>query len=153
MEQEFTADLRTAARARAFTDAQLARLGDGEWAHIAADASLIVSELVTNAVRAGSRRIRIAVAANSEHLEVKVSDDAAGWPVVRRAGVHDTGGRGLLIVTALATEWGVTAAMDGGKHVWARLALSRDGAPARGRHVPAKHRAGRAPSAAERRTG
>lgn len=89
----------------------------------AADAALIVSELVTNAVRAGSATVSVTLEHIAGALAVQVRDDAAGWPEQRAAGVDDPGGRGLPLVSAISRRWGVRMAR-GGKVVWAELPLA-----------------------------
>lgn len=89
---------------------------------LVADAATIASELVTNAVTAGSSAIELVLGLCDSRLRIEVGDDAAGSVVPARPGADDPKGRGLLIVAALAREWGVTAA-DGTKYVWAELEL------------------------------
>jgi signal transduction histidine kinase len=84
------------------------------------DLELIVSELVTNAVRAGSGRVHVSVETTDAKVIVRVTDDAAGWPEARRAGSDDTTGRGLPLVSAISRSWGVRLA-GAGKVVWAEL--------------------------------
>ena len=86
------------------------------------DIGLLVSELVTNAVQAGSVRVRVEIAVHRREIRIDVSDDAPGWPVLRTAAPGDTSGRGLAIMHATTTDWGVTA-VDGGKTVWAVVPL------------------------------
>jgi anti-sigma regulatory factor (Ser/Thr protein kinase) len=69
------------------------------------DVTVIVSELVTNSVRAGASSIEVEVRADREHVEVSVTDDAGGWPTVRAASADSLGGRGLEIVDHLADSW------------------------------------------------
>jgi anti-sigma regulatory factor (Ser/Thr protein kinase) len=86
------------------------------------DLELIVSELVTNAVRAGSPTVVVSVGTQEGRIVVRVSDEAAGWPEQREATIHDIGGRGLPLVSALSETWGVRMA-DTGKVVWAELKI------------------------------
>jgi hypothetical protein len=53
---------------------------------------------------------------------VRVTDEAEGWPEQRAATIHDVGGRGLPLVSALSEKWGVRTA-DTGKVVWAELKI------------------------------
>ena len=105
------------ARARHWARRQLAEMYEGQ-AGIAADVELVVSELVTNCVRADAHRFAVAIEGHHTNVKVSARDDAPGVPV-KRAPPRDTvGGRGLIIVEALARRWGVTP--DGeGKTVWA----------------------------------
>lgn len=84
------------------------------------DLELVVSELVTNAVRAGSPSVTVAVVVDGDRIMLRVSDEAGGWPEPRDADVYDTGGRGLPLVSAISSSWGVRMSTDG-KVVWAEL--------------------------------
>jgi len=94
----------------------------------AADAALlVVSELVTNAVRHGpvlEREVEIAVTALSDgSCLVEVRDESTAMPrPSSTTGGQDESGRGLHLVGALAEAWGVARHRDGrGKTVWALL--------------------------------
>ncbi|HEY9329549.1 MAG TPA: ATP-binding protein [Streptomyces sp.] len=125
-------------RARAALRAAL-----GEWRSgqaLAEDAELVLSELVTNAVRVpvpGDRMVgvRIECRGRGDFLRLEVSDAGAGRPEVRRPDELDKGGRGLLLVEALAHRWGVDVRRAGiGKTVWAELlAPGADPTPAEAR--------------------
>lgn len=122
VEREFAADLSAPAAARAFTLAELRAAGP----HVVAvcdDAVLVVSELVTNAVRAGGGSVALSLALHPDHLRIRVSDDGDGWPVPRHARPDDPGGRGLQLVGVVAADWGVLPRDGGGKHVCATLPL------------------------------
>ena len=85
------------------------------------DLKLIVSELVTNAVRYGRPPVRVAVAADDRTVTVTVVDNDPGRPVLRSAGEEAEGGRGLLLVDLLAASHGVRDEPPG-KAVWAAVA-------------------------------
>ncbi|MGC5397542.1 ATP-binding protein [Streptomyces sp. DT20] len=112
-------------RARTVLRAKLGEWRAGQAA--SADGELILSELVTNAVRVpapGDRMVgvRIECRGRGELLRLEVSDAGAGRPEVQRPRELDKGGRGLLLVEALAHRWGVDARPAGiGKTVWAEL--------------------------------
>jgi len=89
------------------------------------DAALVVSELVTNSVRADARRVTLAVEVHHARLRVEASDDAVGVPAMIPAGPSDTHGRGLHIVDAVSGDWGVRAEPLG-KTVWAELPMPID---------------------------
>lgn len=76
------------------------------------DVKLLVSELVTNAVRhpQDNGRIELEVAATSDNVRVVVSDPGTGFtkPKVGAPPADQFGGRGLLIVDRIASRWGVT---------------------------------------------
>jgi anti-sigma regulatory factor (Ser/Thr protein kinase) len=86
------------------------------------DVEIIVSELVTNAVLARCTTLRVCLDLAGGCVRVEVGDDAGGWPTVLDASPADAHGRGLAIVAALATHWGVRDD-DTGKVVWAELTL------------------------------
>ena len=86
-------------------------------------AQLLVSELVTNALRHGRGRIEMQLEREPGRLYVSVEDDSDGHPAVRTSALDDEGGRGLLIVETLATSWGVRRSGRGGKAVWFTLRL------------------------------
>ena len=87
--------------------------------------AVVVSELVTNAVRAGCAAIGVTLQLHRDHLRVVVFDDAPGRPKPQRAGVQDVHGRGLSIVRAVSRAWGLQLAAAG-KRVWAEIALPDD---------------------------
>jgi anti-sigma regulatory factor (Ser/Thr protein kinase) len=111
-------------QARNFCTRRLASVLDGrlESDDAVHDAAAIASELVTNAVTAGSSEIELYLALQPTSVRIEVTDDAAGTVAPVKAGPDDTKGRGLLIVAALSTEWGV-ATQDGTKQVWAEVAI------------------------------
>jgi anti-sigma regulatory factor (Ser/Thr protein kinase) len=123
------------------------RLRDWGYSHIADDAQLIATELITNAANAtpgeeiGFRLCRVA-----DDVVLAVWDSGEEVPVARPQGVptlddldldldldldhghgraadrlDDNGGRGLRIVAALAAEFGYERVPAGGKWVWARM--------------------------------
>lgn len=65
---------------------------------------LIVSELVTNAVRCGDAAIELRLIRDST-LNCEVSDDSGTAPHLRRARVFGEGGRGLLFVAQVSERW------------------------------------------------
>ncbi|MFE9812293.1 SpoIIE family protein phosphatase [Streptomyces sp. NPDC005548] len=77
---------------------------------------LLVSEVVTNAVRYGEPPCRLRLI-RAEQLTVEVRDGATSSPHVRHARTTDEGGRGLYIVAALSDRWGVRTTTRG-KTVW-----------------------------------
>ncbi|MGW5264684.1 ATP-binding protein [Microbispora sp. NPDC004025] len=131
-------------RARAFVRCQLR---GWELAHLAETAELVVSELVTNAVRATDAvvsppvassmfpvalrtvALRVRVASGRRSLFIEVWDVSDREPV-QCGDVGDVegelgeGGRGLALVGGLARDWGHYPAPDRGKIVWCELAIA-----------------------------
>jgi serine phosphatase RsbU (regulator of sigma subunit) len=82
---------------------------------------LVVSELVTNAIRYGSEPFRLRLI-HDRSLICEVSDGNSTSPHLRRARIFDEGGRGLLLVAQLTTSWG-TRHSPTGKTIWTEQAL------------------------------
>jgi anti-sigma regulatory factor (Ser/Thr protein kinase) len=89
-------------------------------------ALLLVSELVTNALLHGRPPLHLRAMPVRNGLRVEVHDGAPDARPARLAGgaLPDTRGRGLTIVSALASRWG-TGASAHGKQVWFELDGSR----------------------------
>ncbi|MGV9500235.1 SpoIIE family protein phosphatase [Streptomyces sp. NPDC003642] len=88
-------------------------------------AELVVSELVTNAIRYGAPPIRLRLIHDASTLICEVSDTNHTAPHLRRAKTWDEGGRGLLLVAQLTQRWGSRHTAEG-KTIWAELALLDD---------------------------
>lgn len=84
------------------------------------DLALVVSELVTNAVRHAAPPVRLELQADAHRVTVAVADGSPGRPVSRVADDDAEGGRGLRLVDLLAAETGVRPSPPG-KTVWAAL--------------------------------
>lgn len=85
-------------------------------------ATLIVSELVTNAIVHAATPAELRAQWSKGVLRIEVVDHAEGSPPdPRMAAPDDENGRGLLLVDALSTAWGVEST-DEGKVVWAEVA-------------------------------
>jgi anti-sigma regulatory factor (Ser/Thr protein kinase) len=121
--------VRTSARA---AREQLARLiagwGDEDARHAV---SLLLSEVVTNAVLHARSSMTVHVEDEGDRLRVQVDDQSPVAPVRREAGTDRPGGRGLRLLDALAAEWGVLTGSTG-KSVWFEVRAVGD-APGLGR--------------------
>lgn len=82
---------------------------------------LIVSELVTNAIRYGGSPITLRLI-QDRTLICEVSDSSSTAPHLRRAPTFDEGGRGLMLVAQMAQRWG-TRHIPTGKTIWAEQSL------------------------------
>jgi anti-sigma regulatory factor (Ser/Thr protein kinase) len=90
--------------------------------HVDEAAALLVSELVTNAIRhaKGIDVVTVNLHAGRTWLRIEVQDTDRHWPQPRIPGRHDDSGFGFILVDALASNWGVRET-ETGKAVWAEL--------------------------------
>lgn len=80
--------------------------------------TLLVSELVTNAVVHGGSEVEVLVRLQPGTVRVEVTDSSETALAPRVADDEDISGRGLSLVDSLARRWGVEPAAGGGKKVW-----------------------------------
>jgi serine phosphatase RsbU (regulator of sigma subunit)/anti-sigma regulatory factor (Ser/Thr protein kinase) len=107
-------------KARHFATAALASLP----ADLVDDVQLLVTELVTNALLHAGPPVTLRVAQTGDKVRLEVEDPGHALPVqVSRSGQSMTG-RGLSLVSALSSSWGVDPSPGGGKVVWAELSDS-----------------------------
>lgn len=92
------------------------------------DLLLLVSELVTNAVRHGVPPVRLQVDVDDTQVRVAVDDGDPRPPRPRTADTDAEGGRGMVLVDLLSCEHGVLP-QPPGKSVWASISLDRGGRP------------------------
>ncbi|MFI6856619.1 SpoIIE family protein phosphatase [Streptomyces sp. NPDC050416] len=97
------------------------RMADWGLDETAFAAELILSELITNAVRHGTGPIRVRLL-YGRTLICEVSDVSNTAPHLRRAASTDEGGRGLFLVAQLSQSWG-TRYLPEGKVIWAECGL------------------------------
>ncbi|MDN0201169.1 SpoIIE family protein phosphatase [Streptomyces sp. S.PNR 29] len=83
---------------------------------------LVVSELVTNAIRYGEPPIQLRLI-RDRNLICEVSDGSSTSPHLRRAHAYDEGGRGLLLVAQLTQRWG-SRQTTRGKTIWCEQPLT-----------------------------
>ncbi|MEV6617119.1 SpoIIE family protein phosphatase [Streptomyces sp. NPDC051051] len=103
-------------RARRLARRALARWGMEEMTD---SVELLVSEVVTNAVRYATRPVSLRLL-RTDVLRCEVGDDVPQLPRLRQARATDEGGRGLYLVNRLARRWGATR-LSTGKVVWFEL--------------------------------
>lgn len=108
----------TARQARRLARRALARWGLDE---LTDAVELLVSEVITNAVRYAERPISLRLL-RTDVLRCEVGDDVPQLPRLRQARPSDEGGRGLYLVNRLARRWGATR-LSTGKVVWFEMAL------------------------------
>ncbi|MDT9688450.1 SpoIIE family protein phosphatase [Streptomyces sp. P9(2023)] len=101
---------------------RLARRALARWdlEELSDSVELLISEVVTNAVRYAERPVTLRLL-KTDVLRCEVGDDSPQLPRQRRARDTDEGGRGLFLVNRLARRWGATR-LSGGKVVWFELA-------------------------------
>lgn len=116
VEVELTRNASAGARARRLLEQMLAGTFDvGELGR----AKLLVSELVNNAVLHGHGSITFKADLDEDRLHVEVIDEGSGFErEVREQDSENLGGRGLRLVDAEASRWGL---YEGTTHVWFEL--------------------------------
>jgi anti-sigma regulatory factor (Ser/Thr protein kinase) len=124
------ADPRSAAVARRHVAETLRRWG---MEHHVDNAALIVSELVGNAVRHAGTVVELvvhrsgspdpdrAVEGEPERLQLEVRDYSNRGVAFTRPSLAATGGRGLALLSALSSRWGVEPRPPVGKSVWCEV--------------------------------
>lgn len=103
--------------ARAFIRDRLTSWGATE--HLA-DALVVTSELVTNAVLHARTALTCRVEVHGDTVRIEVFDENPRLPVVAPCPPEATSGRGLALITTLASAWGMEH-RENGKAVWAEL--------------------------------
>ncbi|WP_432153248.1 SpoIIE family protein phosphatase [Streptomyces tricolor] len=98
-----------------------AKLAEWGLAELGFGMELVLSELITNAIRYGSDPIHVRLI-HDRTLICEVADGSSTSPHLRYAATTDEGGRGLFLVSQLAERWG-TRYTPHGKVIWAELAL------------------------------
>lgn len=107
------------ATARRFVDQTLGAWGAVE---LAFDAQLVVSELVTNAMRHGGGAAQLRLLSHRAELACVVTDHSHTVPITAAPDVFSEYGRGLRLVDALCTAWGWLSPGGPRKLVWAVIA-------------------------------
>ncbi|MFJ2813386.1 SpoIIE family protein phosphatase [Streptomyces sp. NPDC087294] len=118
---DIEADPAHVAAARQAATEQLTAWGLEEAAFVT---ELVVSELVTNAIRYGASPVQLRLI-RDRTLICEVSDGSSTSPHLRRAHAFDEGGRGLLLVAQLTERWG-SRQTGSGKTIWCEQPLPPD---------------------------
>ncbi len=111
----FTSTPASAGMARRFVEAAVSDAGLGD---VAYTATLLVSELVANAVlHTGDAPIEVVVRATGDRVRVEVHDGSSVLPVRKNYSNMSGTGRGLMLVERMAADWGAERTATG-KVVW-----------------------------------
>lgn len=124
---EFAAEPGSAALAR-----RLVRdtLHDWQLDHLYESATLLVSELATNAVLHAQTGFLLEAEHRQAVIRVSVYDCSATGPKRRRSGLQDSTGRGIALVDVLASAWGIDRDVQPwGKVVWFELPTDPEALP------------------------
>ncbi|MCK9877638.1 ATP-binding protein [Frankia sp. Ag45/Mut15] len=125
---DLPAEPRAAGRARRLVTELLAAWNRAEAIEVA---QLLISEVVTNAVRfVGDRgALRLTVTLSIDRIRIAVDDGSSLHPTLRLADDDDESGRGMHLVAALALQWGIVDCpqeQGPGKQVWFDLPRQPD---------------------------
>jgi anti-sigma regulatory factor (Ser/Thr protein kinase) len=82
------------------------------------DVALVMTELVSNSIKYGSGPVLVDLTTEDHLLWLDVGDCSEDMPRQPPPGSAPSGGRGLLILSGLASNWGVRLRPQGGKTVW-----------------------------------
>lgn len=117
--QDFPSTPSSAGEARRFVESVL----DGtDLEHLAYPATMLVSELVANAILHTGTPLTVAVLVDGDRVRVEVHDGSAQLPVRKHYSNMSGTGRGLMLVEQMAEEWGYDRiAGTQGKVVWFEL--------------------------------
>jgi anti-sigma regulatory factor (Ser/Thr protein kinase) len=124
-EKSFELDPGEVASARRFVSGVL-----HEWGIDADDVILAVGELAANAVLHARTSFTVTVCRDPAQLTVEVADHNSRLPAMGQPPLGALSGRGLMLVDAVSTAWGVRTDQSEGKLVWAQFDASEDPPPA-----------------------
>jgi anti-sigma regulatory factor (Ser/Thr protein kinase) len=116
----FAATPASAGEARRFVESALADAGLEDLAYTA---TMLVSELVANAILHTGTPLEVVVAEGGDHVRIEVHDGSRQLPVRKNYSNMSGTGRGLMMVERLSTAWGAEA-VPAGKVVWFQLDTS-----------------------------
>ena len=115
--QEFPPTPASAGEARRFVDSAMA---DADLDDLAYTATMLVSELVANAILHTSTPVTVVVAPDRDRVRIEVHDGSPKLPVRKHYSDMSGTGRGLMLVERMAATWGSNRT-GGGKVVWFEL--------------------------------
>jgi len=121
-EKSLPCDASSVRAARQFVTAQLSAAGFNDTAFTA---SLLVSELITNAVLHAGTDIQVVIEGVGDRIRISVQDGSERTIRRRRHSLDAATGRGLMMVEQMASEWGVEKVTPG-KAVWFTLPTAGD---------------------------
>jgi anti-sigma regulatory factor (Ser/Thr protein kinase) len=142
-------DARSVGAAREFSVATMRRWGVADRVD---DIGMVVSELLTNALRHGvpdtappRRRwpVRLGLVQPERYVLCAVADPGRRLPVPKEPDYLAESGRGLHVISALSDNWGCTTPTDAGKVVWAVFSVKFSPPPAAVRWPAGYQAAGR----------
>jgi DNA-binding NarL/FixJ family response regulator len=116
---ELPRELTSVRLARRFVSERLAEWGLDS---IRDDALLVTSELAANAITHADSACRLRISLTATTLRIDVIDTGSGTPDPQPPSTTEEHGRGLHLVAAVTTAWGLEMVPDDGKVVWAELA-------------------------------
>ncbi|MFE6637412.1 ATP-binding protein [Streptomyces tendae] len=126
--QRFSATGRGARLARLLAAHQLTEWGHPHGTEAHDTVILVVAELAANAVlhsRVPGRDFALSLSHDeSRGVRIEVTDTHPALPTRKAPDSDESGGRGLVLVDALATAWGVRDRLGPGKTVWAECAIA-----------------------------
>jgi serine phosphatase RsbU (regulator of sigma subunit) len=93
---------------------------------LADDAALVAAELLANARMHGAPPVVVRVSGGEDRLRIEVQDASSRSPVRPAPSTTNMTGRGLALVQALSSAWGVRREPDGGKTVWCDLVVQSE---------------------------
>jgi anti-sigma regulatory factor (Ser/Thr protein kinase) len=114
IETQFPCTDSTPASVRGFLRAALQTWELDGFGHIT---ELLSDELVSNVVEHVGSPMTVRAVRQPSSIRIEVEDNSAEPPVLQHPDALDDHGRGILLIDALATQWG-TEPRDGGKTVW-----------------------------------
>ncbi|WP_234538772.1 ATP-binding protein [Streptomyces shenzhenensis] len=132
--QRFSATRRGARLARLLATHQLTEWGHPPGTEAYDTVAVVVAELAANSVlhgRVPGRDFALSLSHDESRgvVRIEVTDTHPAQPARLAPGPAEDGGRGLVLVDALAADWGVRDRLGPGKTVWAECALAGPGQP------------------------